>query len=51
MYDELSTARVAEEFAPLHARLQQEWIFIAGFVGRFTVVFFFFVFPLIPYST
>ena len=40
MYGELSAARFAEEFAPVRARLQQEWIFVAGFVSRFTIAFF-----------
>jgi len=48
MYGELSAARFAEEFAPVRARLQQEWIFVAGFVSRFTILFFFLNFPLIP---
>jgi len=33
MYGELSAAHVQEEFAPLRVRLQQEWIFDAGFVS------------------
>ena len=33
MYGELSAAHVQEEFAPLRIRLQQEWIFDAGFVS------------------
>jgi len=36
MYGELPAAHFAEEFAPVRARLQQEWIFVAGFVSRFT---------------
>jgi len=49
IYGELSAARFAEEFAPVRARLQQEWIFVAGFVSLFIIVFFL-DFPLIPYS-
>ena len=40
MYRELSAVRFTEEFAPVRARLQQEWIFVAGFVSRFTIAFF-----------
>ena len=40
MYGELSVANVQEEFAPLRMRLQQEWIFDAGFVSRFIILFF-----------
>jgi len=43
MYGELSAARFAEEFAPVRARLQQEWIFVAGFVSRFTILPFFLI--------
>jgi hypothetical protein len=39
MYGELSVANVQEEFAPLRMRLQQEWIFDAGFVSRFIILF------------
>ena len=39
MYGELSAARFTQEFAPVHARLQKEWIFVAGFVSRFTIAF------------
>ncbi|KIM41506.1 hypothetical protein M413DRAFT_71629 [Hebeloma cylindrosporum] len=38
MYGELSVADVAEEFAPVRTRLQQEWIFDAGFVSQFIVI-------------
>ena len=38
MYGELSVAHVQEEFAPLRMRLQQEWIFDAGFVSRFIMI-------------
>jgi hypothetical protein len=50
MYGELSAARFAEEFSPVRARLQQEWMFDAGFVSEFPIVFCFLNFPLIPYS-
>ena len=40
MYGELSAARVQEEFAPVRIRLQQEWLFDAGFVSRFIILFF-----------
>ena len=43
MYRELSAAHFAEEFAPVRARLQQEWIFVAGFVSRFTILPFFLI--------
>jgi hypothetical protein len=49
IYGELSAACFAEEFAPVRARLQQEWIFVAGFVSRFIIVFFL-DFLLIAYS-
>jgi len=48
MYCELSAAHVAEEVAPLRARLQQEWAFDAGLVSLFTFVFFFVELSLIP---
>jgi len=41
MYRELSTARIPEEFAPVHLRFQREWTFNAGFVSRFSVTFHF----------
>lgn len=41
VYGELSTAHMPEEFAAARVRLQQEWTFNAGFVSRFTIVFFF----------
>ena len=41
LYDELSVARTPERFAAVRVRLQQEWIFNAGFVSRFTTFFFF----------
>ena len=40
LYDELSGARTPEGFAAVRVRLQQEWIFNAGFVSPFTIVFF-----------
>jgi len=40
MYGELYAAHVQEEFAPVRIRLQQEWIFVAGFVSRFIILFF-----------
>ena len=40
LYDELSAARTPEGFAAVRVRLQQEWIFNAGFVSQFTIVFF-----------
>jgi hypothetical protein len=42
LYDELSTARTLEGFAAVRVRLQKEWIFNAGFVSRFTILFSFF---------
>ena len=33
LYDELSAARTPERFAAVRVRLQQEWIFNAGFVS------------------
>ena len=36
LYSELSTARTPEQYASVHSRLRQEWLFIGGFVGRFT---------------
>jgi len=34
VYRELSAARVAEDFASLQSRIQQEWTFDGGFVSR-----------------
>jgi hypothetical protein len=39
MHGELSAAGVAEEFAPVRVRLQQEWLFDAGFVSQSTIGF------------
>lgn len=39
MYDELSAARVAEDFCSVRMRLQQEWVFNGGFVSGFTTMF------------
>jgi len=39
MYDELSVARVPEEFRLVRTRLRQEWTFNGGFVSRITIVF------------
>ena len=39
LYHELSTARTPEGFAAVRVRLQQEWIFNASFVSRFTITF------------
>jgi len=41
MYGELSTARIPEEFAPVHLRLQREWSFNRGFVSQFTMMIFY----------
>ena len=38
MYDELSAARVPEEFRLVQTRLRQEWTFNGGFVSRITIV-------------
>jgi hypothetical protein len=38
VYGELFTARTSEEFASVHTRLQQEWIFNGSFVGLFTIM-------------
>lgn len=35
-YGELSVGSTPEQFASVHARLQQEWSFNGGFVRRFT---------------
>jgi len=40
LYDEISAARTPEGFAAVRVRLQQEWIFNAGFVSRFFLLFF-----------
>jgi len=42
LYEEISAARTPERFAAVRARLQQEWVFNAGFVSQFTIVSFFF---------
>ena len=39
LYDELSGARTSEGFAAVRVRLQQEWVFNAGFVSRFFFLF------------
>ena len=33
LYEELSAARTRERFAAVRVRLQQEWVFNAGFVS------------------
>ena len=38
VYGELFAARTPEEFALVHARLQQEWTFNGGFVRLFTIM-------------
>jgi len=38
LYDEISAARTPEGFAAVRVKLQQEWIFNAGFVSRFFLV-------------
>ena len=45
LYHEISTAHTPEGFAAVRVRLQQEWIFNAGFVSRFTITFFLFLTP------
>ena len=39
MYDELSAARIPEEFGLVRTRLQQEWTFNRSFVSQFTIMF------------
>ena len=41
MYGEISTGSMSEDFAPVHKRLQREWIFNAGFLSQSAIVFFF----------
>ena len=48
MYNELSTARIPEEFRLVRTRLQQEWTFNGGFVSRIIIMFL--NFQLINYS-
>ena len=38
MHDELSAARIPEEFGSVHMRLQQEWTFNGNFVSKFTIL-------------
>jgi len=49
MYGELSVALAPEEFALVHARLQQEWSFDGSFVSRYSIMFL--NFQLIRYSS
>ena len=38
VYGDLFAVRTPEEFALVHTRLQQEWIFNGGFVSLFTII-------------
>ena len=39
MYNELSVARMPEEFRLVRTRLRQEWTFNGGFVSPITIMF------------